>query len=130
MRCPRCGAPAKGFHVNRAGDRVYIYAYHGRNQDGKVQRCYLGPSVYEYYARVKNFETVGLAEESLGEAIDMMKAIVERRISALRGAKPEERREELKLLQEELEYALEEVKNLIARLEKEKREVGEEEPLY
>jgi hypothetical protein len=40
--CPRCGNPYRTVEVKRIGDKLYLYAYHGKR--GKVpQLCSLGP---------------------------------------------------------------------------------------
>ena len=44
--CPRCGRPIKRIYARARGDRVYYYAYHGKNDE-----CYLGPELYEYVTR-------------------------------------------------------------------------------
>jgi uncharacterized C2H2 Zn-finger protein len=40
--CPRCGSVYRTIEVKRIGDKLYLYAYHGKK--GKVpQLCSLGP---------------------------------------------------------------------------------------
>ena len=40
--CPRCGSVYRSIEVKRIGDKLYLYAYHGKK--GKIpQLCSLGP---------------------------------------------------------------------------------------
>jgi len=57
--CPRCGQP--GYPVERAvGERKYIYFYHGRDENGRLRWCYVGPvGSYEYVSKTHDIDLYG-----------------------------------------------------------------------
>ena len=52
--CPRCGDAISWIERRQRGDRVYYYAVHCWQQEGRrrIRKCYLGPQTYEYVTRL------------------------------------------------------------------------------
>ena len=96
--CPRCGRGYLYLEEERRGNRVYTYAYHGRDEEGRKVRCYLGPRDGYVYAR-------------LGGALEQLEALLQHFLEA----SPEEAYEAARIAEEFL--ARLKSKNILRRAE-------------
>ncbi|MEM2502368.1 MAG: hypothetical protein QXR02_06680 [Acidilobaceae archaeon] len=74
ITCPKCWESGSLYSV-KTGSNTYYYVYHGKTSEGKIRRCYLGPTDYKYVSKLHDFTLQG--SHQVNRYIEYLEDIVE-----------------------------------------------------